>query len=121
MTTDNKALAVDVLAVLRSQLSWIGPCRPDGDEIDCERWDRIELAISAVAELIAFAESFSFTVTDSFYKDAYLGINLPQGESHPHGKKIVYRLPTPSNMSPDMAEIERMRTSAIARIKGEAA
>ncbi|HIE5924952.1 TPA: hypothetical protein ACXN37_000189 [Stenotrophomonas maltophilia] len=56
MTTDNKALAVDVLAVLRSQLSWIGPCRPDGDEIDCERWDRIELAISAVAELIEEAE-----------------------------------------------------------------
>lgn len=47
---------VDVLAVLRSQLTWIGPCRPDGDEIDCERWDRIESAIAAVAELIAEGE-----------------------------------------------------------------
>ncbi|MCS4234451.1 hypothetical protein [Stenotrophomonas sp. BIGb0135] len=47
---------VDVLAVLRSQLAWIGPCRPDGDEIDCERWDRIESAIAAVAELIEALE-----------------------------------------------------------------
>lgn len=47
---------VDVLALLRSQLAWIGPCRPDGDEIDCERWDRIESAIDAVAGLIEAAE-----------------------------------------------------------------
>ncbi|MGO4718077.1 hypothetical protein AB4071_02970 [Stenotrophomonas sp. 2MCAF14_2] len=58
MTTDKTpaTLAVDVLAVLRSQLSWIGPCRPDGDEIDCERWDRIEAAIAAVAKLIEAAD-----------------------------------------------------------------
>lgn len=47
---------VDVLAVLRSQLAWIGPCRPDGDEIDSERWDRIESAIAATADLIEAAE-----------------------------------------------------------------
>lgn len=52
-------LTVDVLEVLRNQLTWIGPCRPDGDEIDCERWDRIESAISAVAGLIQIATEFS--------------------------------------------------------------
>lgn len=47
---------VDVVKVLQSQLSWIGPCRPDGDEIDCERWDRIEAAIVATTKLIETAE-----------------------------------------------------------------
>ena len=49
--------SVDVLEVLRSQLSWIGPCRPDGDEIDSERWDRIEAAIAAAADLIDAVEA----------------------------------------------------------------
>lgn len=47
---------VDVLAVLRSQLTWIGPCRPDADEIDCGRWDQIESAIAETADLIEAAE-----------------------------------------------------------------
>lgn len=57
-------------------------------------------------ELLAFANSFKITVTDSYYKDAYLAITRPD-------KSCVYRLPTPSTMSDDLAEIERMRVAAI--------
>lgn len=114
--------SIDVLSVIDAAIKRLNDSIPVGEawsgaQLD-EEDDLLE-ARAAVAELIAFAESFSFTVTDSFYKDAYLGINFPQGESNPHGKKIVYRFPTPSNISPDMAEIERMRASALDRVKGE--
>jgi hypothetical protein len=86
MTTDKTpaTLAVDVLAVLRSQLSWIGPCRPDGDEIDCERWDRIELAIAATADLIEAAKRMRDVIhANGCYDDGsfyYFGLSSPELE-----------------------------------------
>ncbi|HHA2711305.1 TPA: hypothetical protein ACOECL_000477 [Stenotrophomonas maltophilia] len=102
MTTGNKTLAVDVLEVLRSQLSWIGPCRPDGDEIDCERWDRIEAAIAAAADLIDAARAMSAVLhKNGQYDDGcfyYFGLSSPELER-------------------PLSVID----SAIARVKGESA
>jgi hypothetical protein len=66
-------------------------------------------ARAAVAELIAFAEGFSFTVTDSYYKDAYLSITRPD-------KSVVFRLTNSSTVSEDIADIERRRVAALANI-----
>jgi hypothetical protein len=66
-------------------------------------------ARAAVAELIAFAEGFSFTVTDSYYKDAYLSITRPD-------KSVVFRLTNSSTVSEDIADIERRRVAALSNI-----
>lgn len=59
----------------------------------------------AAEELLKFAESFHFTVTDSFYKDAYLGIHEPDS--------VTIRLVNNSLESAHIAKLEERRKHAV--------
>lgn len=100
---------VNALAVLDSQIAEL---RASGDTGNVANLLEVR---DLLAALLAFASSFSIRVVDNYYQDAYLHIDFPKGDKHPHGKAITYRLPAPSSMSPDLAEIELLRTNAITR------
>lgn len=63
---------------------------------------------AGAGELRKFAESFKFTVTDSFYSDAYLTINEPDSAN--------FRLGTGSQFSKFIAALEARRVVALASL-----
>lgn len=60
---------------------------------------------AGVAALRSYAESFHFTVTDSFYSDAYIGIHEPDS--------ITFRLGNGSQFSKHIAKLEERRKAAL--------
>lgn len=64
----------------------------------------------ALKALREFAESFHFTVTDSFYKDAYLGIHEPDS--------VTIRLINNSVESGHIAKLEQRRRAALSKALG---
>lgn len=60
--------------------------------------------------LRAFAESFHFTMTDSFYSDCYIGIHEPDA--------VTFRLGNGSQLSKHIAKLEDRRIEAIKAAAG---
>lgn len=60
-----------------------------------------------VEELVKFAQSFHVTVTDSYYKDVYLGLHDPHS--------LTIRLANDSTKSFIFEDLEKRRVEALAR------
>ncbi|CDX26742.1 hypothetical protein MPL3356_60530 [Mesorhizobium plurifarium] len=68
--------------------------------------DVMHIKAAATNELRSFAESFHFTVTDSFYNDCYLSVHEPDS--------VHIRLGNQSDMSKHISKLEERRKAALA-------